>query len=81
MHSESMEDDYIEGLRHIQKCRQVNTRNLRVIFCLLVVGGFVSVVFPPAVLLEVLGAYLYWYSHIKTARVRCPRCNEAFGSS
>jgi hypothetical protein len=76
-----MEAEYIEGLKFIQHCRKTNVRNQRVIIFLMIVGAVVSVIFPPAFLLEALGAFLFWYSHIKTARVSCPRCEEAFGSS
>lgn len=76
-----MEEDYTEGLKFIQRSRQTNVRNLRAIILLLLAGGVVSIVFPPAVILEILAAFLFWYSHIKTARVRCPRCKEPFGSS
>jgi chromate transport protein ChrA len=77
---ESMEE-YIDGLKKIRKARETDRKNIKVIVMLFFSGGALALVFPPAIILALIAVVLFWYSFYKTAKVKCPRCNEPFASN
>jgi hypothetical protein len=74
-------EQYIEGLKAIRKARETDRNNLKYIALMAIIGTLATPVFPPAIIFPVIGIILFWYSYIKTAKVKCPRCKEPFASN
>ena len=73
--------NYIDGLKRIQEARNTHSRNINYIFKIGVMSTAVGIFVPPILLICALIAIAYWYSHVKTARVKCPRCGNPFGTN
>jgi len=71
----------LEGLKNIRKARKIHQKNVFYILLLCGVVAGLSTIFPPIAGIEIILFVIFWLSHVKTARISCPRCNNSFGTS
>ena len=74
------EKSYIEGLSRIRQARRILCRNGWYVFVACFGIGVLALVFPPiGVLMIAIAVFQYW-SIVRTARIKCPRCGNPFGT-